>query len=349
VLAALACLLPLLGVPASAAPRWKPLRVHGEPVRAIALTELHQFSALSLADLDRLKADGFNTVTLYAYRFMTNEHSVSLHVSPFTEPDQLLAQTIDRAHALGLAVQLMPTVWVGDVGPLYWRGAISPSDRNAFFDSYRAMVDHYADLATEHHVEVLGLGSEMLSLENEVSQWQHTAASAREHYKGPLTYFAISQFAGAIRWWDQVDYPGISTYLSLSAAAQPSYAELLKAWRTTHLPVLRKLAAKVGRPLQLAEIGFASSQNAAVHPEDGGSGNVDERLQADLYRALLDGPVADPAFDGVSLWRWSAYETGPHNRGFSPKGKAAECVLAQRWNPGGASAVQCASYGRVLR
>ena len=39
---------------------------------------------------------------------------------------------------------------------------------------------------------------------------------------------------------------------------------------------------------------------------------------------------------------------GPQNRGFSPKGKAAECVLAQRWSPGGASALQCASYGRVL-
>jgi hypothetical protein len=350
VLCSVLALLPLTATQAAKRPAFKPLRVHGQPVRAIGITELRQFSALSVPDLNRIAADGFNTVTIYAYRFMTSASANSQHVGQFTEPDASLATTIDAAHRAGLAVELIPTIWVGEgVGALYWRGAIHPTDRNAWFDSYRAMVTHYADLATQHGVELYGVGSEMRSLENETSQWQHTITAARSHYKGPITYFTIVDSAPDIAWWDRVDYPGISAYLSLSSNASPGYDELVKAWRTVHLPRLRAVAARVGRPLQLAEIGYASTENAATHPEQGASGARDEALQATLYRALLDTAVRDASVDGLSLWRWSAYQQGPVDTGFSPKGKQAECLLAQRWAPAGPSAAQCVSLGRVLR
>lgn len=329
--------------------RFVPFRIGGQPVHAITLTDARQFAALSIPDMARIKSDGFNMVTVYVYTFMATATANTLMDGPWTEPDASLGAAIDAAHNAGLQVQLIPTVWVGltAVGSFYWRGAIHPTDHNAWFDSYRSMLDHYADLAQSHHVELFGIGSEMISLENEVSQWQHTISDARAHYSGPLTYFTVYATVDRIRWWKYIDYPGVSPYMSLSTTPEPSYDEIVHAWKTVHLPYLHKIEAYVGRPLMISEIGYASSVGAATHPEDGGVGTANESVQATLYRAFLDAVMADKAFDGVSFYRWSAYQLGPEDNGFSPKGKAVECLLAQRWAPAGISASQCAPLGRV--
>ena len=329
--------------------RFTPFRVNGAPVRAITLTDLRQFAAASIPDMTRIKADGFNMVTIYVYKFMQTATSNDLGSGPWTEPDQSLGAAFDAAHAAGLAVQFIPTAWVGvaGVGTFYWRGAIHPTDHNAWFDSYRNTLNHYADLATQHHVELFGVGSEMISLENEVSQWQHTISDARKHYAGPITYFTVYATVNRIKWWQYVDVPGVSPYMSLSTTPVPSYAELVRAWKTSHLPYLRQIEAYVGRPLLVSEIGYASSVGAATHPENGGAGTPDESVQTTLYQAFLDAVMSDPALDGVSFYRWSATEVGPADNGFSPKGKSVECLLAKRWAPSGTSATQCAPLGRV--
>lgn len=329
--------------------RFVPFRIAGQPIRAVTLTDLRQFAALSIPDMTRIKNDGFNMVTIYAYKFMATPTSNDIMTGPWTEPDASLGAAIDAAHSAGLQVQLVPTVWVGltGVGTFYWRGAIHPTDHNAWFDSYRFMMNHYADLAQSHHVELFGVGSEMISLENEVAQWQHTISDARAHYSGPITYFTVYATVDRIRWWRFVDYPGVSPYMSLSTNADPSYAEIVHAWKTVHLPYLRKVKAYVGRPLMVSEIGYASSVGAATHPENGGVGVANEGVQTTLYRAFLDTVMADKALDGVSFYRWSAYQFGPADHGFSPKGKSVECMLAQRWAPSGASAAQCLPLGRV--
>ena len=329
--------------------RFVPYRIGGQPIRAVTLTDIRQFAALSIPDLTRIKSDGFNMVTIYAYKFMLTPTANELTDGPWTEPDASLGAAIDAAHSAGLQVQLIPTIWVGvtGVGAFYWRGAIHPSDHNAWFDSYRFMVNHYADLAQSHHVELFGIGSEMISLENEVSQWQHTVSAARAHYAGPITYFTVYATVDRIRWWNVIDYPGVSPYMSLSTSAVPSYAEIVHAWKTVHLPYLRKIKAYVGRPLMVSEIGYASSVGAATHPENGGVGTPDESVQTTLYRAFLDAVMTDKALDGVSFYRWSSSEFGPADHGFSPKGKSVECLLALRWAPTGTSATQCSPLGRV--
>jgi hypothetical protein len=329
--------------------RFVPFRIGGQPIRAVTLTDIRQFAALSIPDMTRIKSDGFNMVTIYAYKFMLTPTANDIIDGPWTEPDASLGAAIDAAHAAGLQVQLVPTVWVGltGAGAFYWRGAIHPTDHNAWFDSYRFMLDHYADLAQSHHVELFGIGSEMISLENEVAQWRHTISSTRAHYAGPVTYFTVYATVDRIQWWKYVDYPGVSPYMSLSTTPVPSYAEIVNAWKTVHLPYLRKIEAYVGRPLMVSEIGYASSVGAATHPEDGGVGTPDETVQATLYRAFLDTVMADKALDGVSFYRWSATELGPLDHGFSPKGKAVECLLAMRWARSGTSASECSPLGRV--
>ena len=352
-LAALACTGLLVGLTpltqAATKTRFAPFRVGGQPMRAVTLTDLRQFAALSVPDFARLKDDGFNTVTIYAYRFVTDIHSNTVQTGAFTEPDASLGAAFDAAHQQGLAVQFIPTVWVGNgVDAFVWRGGIRPTDPDAFFDSYRYMLLHYADLAQQHHVEMFGLGSEMISIENQAYQWRRTAAEVRRHYSGPLTYFTVYSRVQSVPWWSAVDYPGISPYFSLSSAASPSYDEVAAAWRKVHLPYLRKMSAFVGKPLLVSEIGYAAVAGAATHPELAPGGIPDERLQADLYRAVVQVLLADRALDGVSFYRWSAYQAGPADSGFSPKGKAAECVLAKAWAPNSTEALTCTALGRVV-
>lgn len=348
---ALAAVAAVLYAPLSSAStgkRFTPVRINGQPIRAISLSDILQFASLSIPDLQRIKADGFNTVSIYVYRFMDTPQSNSLNAGALTEPDALVEQAIDAAHQAGLAVQLTPTAWVGPgVGAFYWRGLVYPTDRNAFFDSYRNMLEHYADIAQAHRVELFGLGSEMSSLEGEVSQWRRSISDVRSRYSGPLTYFTVTANVAGIKWWGYLDLPGISPYVSLSTNANPSYGEIMNAWRRVVLPQLHKVQKAVGRPLFVAETGYPSTDYAAEHPELGAAGSANEDLQATLYRALLDVTGSDRAFDGLNLWRWSVKEVGPLDRGFSPKGKAAECVVAERWAAGGASSAQCGSLGRV--
>lgn len=325
-------------------------RVAGHPMRSITLTDFRQFAALSIPDFVRLKADGFNMVTVNVYRSVSDVYANSQSSGPFTEPDASLGATVQAAHAVGLAVQLAPTVWVGTgTGHFVWRAHVMPSDPVAFFDSYREMVNHYADLATQYGVDLLGVGSEMLSLEGYSDAWRQVIGEARQHYHGPITYFTVPATFSRVRWWNAVDYPAVSVYMPMSTSLRPSYDVLVNAWRLAHLPLLRKLARQVRRPLLVSEIGYASTPGAASHPELQQSGVPDESLQADLYRAFVNVALRDTAvLDGVSFFRWSAYETGPLNGGYSPKGKTTECVLARAWAPSGTSAAQCASAGRVV-
>ena len=327
---------------------FKPFRVDGAPMRSITLTDVRQFAAMSIPDLERLKSDGFNMVTIYVYRSVDDLDDSSQSTGPFTEPDASLGAAIDAAHDVGLGVQLIPTIWVGRTKFL-WRAHMHPADVGAFFDSYRAMVNHYADLAQQHQVELLGIGSEMVDLERYSDQWRQTAGEARQHFSGPLTYFTVTWSAAKVRWWSAVDYPSISVYYSLSPAARPSYDEIAAAWRRYYIPSLRGLARVAGRPFMVSEIGYRSIPGAATHPELNGSGLPDESLQRDLYRAFLEVPLRDrTAIDGVAFFRWSLYEVGPLNAGYSPKGKAAECVLALAWAPSGTSAQSCKAAGRVV-
>jgi hypothetical protein len=328
---------------------FKPYRVNGQPIRAIALTNIRQFAALSIPDLNRIKSDGFNMVTIYAYRFLSSSTDNTQAVGAFTEPDAVLAKTISAAHLVGLQVQLIPTIWVGPgYGAFYWRGAVHPTNTHAFFNSYRDMTNHYAAFATKNKVELFGVGSEMSSLQSYESEWRQTIGETRQLYKGPITYFAVYAVVGAIKWWNAIDYPGVSPYMSLASADLPTYNDIANGWNKVHLPYLRKISAYVGKPLLVAEIGYASAPGAATHPERAGAGPAQPALQASLYQAFLDIVLRDKALDGVSFFYWSAYEAGPTDSGFSPKGKAAECFLAKRWAPAGTTATQCNTAGLAL-
>ena len=57
-----------------------------------------------------------------------------------------------------------------------------------------------------------------------------------------------------------------------------------------------------------------------------------QHAQAIAYKAMFHAAQRGPWFRGVVLFHWKM-PTATKDRGFSPRGKLAECVVSKEWAP----------------
>lgn len=303
---------------------------NGGPIHGMILVSSNQPLDAVVGDIPRLAADGVNLVSIYVTQYIDSPTSNTVKSGTFTPSDSELEAAIDLAHANGMAVQLAPTVWT--VQPYVWRGAYYPSNVSQFFDSYRSMMNHYAELAESNGVELLTVGSEYTTLEHYGSQWRHVISDVRQRYSGLTTYMAVTQRVAKVKWWDALDFIGVSPYYSLSFAAKPTYDEMRAAWLNRWMPFVHHISTRFGRPVLFNEIGYLSAQGAAAAPYKSATNQpASQQVQADAYAALLDAATAEPWLRGVTFFRWSPPVASPIDRTYSPRDKLAECVMAQHW------------------
>src|SRR5207245_629511 len=190
--------------------------------------------------------------------------------------------------------------------PSTWRGSVQPTDRAAFFASYRAMIGHYADLAQQAGAWLLVVGSEMTSLQGETGQWRLVAHQARAHFGGRLAYSVNWDAVTSVGFWDSVDVAGVSAYFPLSDDASPSAAALRAAWRDKGwVAQLAGLARQSRRPVLFTEAGYRSAAYATRNPADAQSTELwDDNVQANAYEALLQTFESQPWWAGVVWWDW---------------------------------------------
>lgn len=292
--------------------------------------------AVVAADIPRMALDGVNTLTIYVYEFVDGPTSTSLHPGLMTPSDTELQAVIALAHASGMDVTLSPLPWKEN--PYIWRGTFQPSDVGAFFDSWRTVVNHYADLAQANGVTMLAIGSEQNTLQQYKDQWEETAAQARQHFSGLLTYLStIDDAVFKIPFWDAVDVVSVSPYLPVSGEAVPTYDEMRAAWLKNNIPYLQRLHDQTQKPVFLAETGYVSAQYLGVHPYEPHPSSVPAaQAQADAYRALLDAfDTANPSWlYGIQWFSWDIPRASILDTSFTPRDKPAECVLAQHWGSG---------------
>ena len=133
-------------------------------------------------------------------------------------------QAIQDLHALGLKVMLKPHVDVKDGS---WRGTIRPSDNAAWFSSYDAFMTRYAALAQAQRVELLDVGTELVTMSDYhfVSEWATVIGHVRAAYTGPLTYGANANSPGdeftSVSFWSLLDYAGLDVYAPLTEPRRP--------------------------------------------------------------------------------------------------------------------------------
>jgi len=270
--------------------------------------------------------------------YMDRRGSSSIAPHPTRSPtDDAVRRAVEEMHALGLKVMLKPHL---DVLDGTWRGQIAPSDPGAWFASYAEMMDHFAAMARELEVEMLCVGTELVTMTDapHATSWAGVIDRVRAVYPGLLTYAANAVSPGdeftSVSFWPRVDLLGLDVYTPLTGKANPTRQELVDGWRRNRdghdmVAAFRNFQAAHGKPLIFTEVGYRSADGANRAPWDWeASAGPDPAEQADCYQALYAVWSGETAWmRGVFWWSWGVSAPGAGDTDYSPWGKPAEDVL----------------------
>jgi hypothetical protein len=279
--------------------------------------------------IDSIAADGFDTVELVVSARQENGTSARIFLDlRLTPTGDQLAALIQHAKEKKLRVVLMPIVLLEAPRGNEWRGTIKPEVWEEWFDSYREMEDHYAAIAEDNHVDLLVVGSELVSTETHESEWEKTIAAIRERFHGKLTYSSNWDHYTSVGFWNKLDLIGMNSYWKLGEDHKVPIKEIEERWRGIQKDVLA-FSNKQGKPIILLEVGWCSLANAANEPWD--YTKTDEALDLEVQRKLYEGFFrswwGNPNLGGFMIWEWALGEVQPDNKGYSPQSKPAEKVL----------------------
>ena len=233
----------------------------------------------------QLKALHVNSMGLTFLLYQDSWTSSTVMAKPnLTPSDENLAALIEEAHGQGLQVMLRPILAEGTLLP-HWRGEIQPDSVPAWFDSYDALLRHYAALSSAERVESMNIGTELVSLEQYAGQWTELATTIRSQFKGKLTYSLNWATAHSLSFAQSLDFVGVDAYYPLSAGDQASVAELQQAW-SAWTPQLAAVKAATGLPLVITELGTTAQIGSYRKPYDPSHVSpINLQTQADYYAA----------------------------------------------------------------
>ncbi len=226
---------------------------------------------------------------------------------------------------------LKPHLWIRDS----WPGEVSMNstgDWKLWFANYKKFILHYAELAETQQIEILCIGTELSKTTIHDEEWRSLIQEIRKIYNGKLTYAAnFHDEYEHIKFWDALDYIGIQAYFSLSQNNNPSAEELAISWNT-HLQSIEKIHNHFQKPVLFTEIGYRSTEDAAIEPWKWPQENRDaassEATQAACYEAFFNAAWKKDWLTGVYFWKW--YPHGGNSLqeiDFTPQGKTAEKVI----------------------
>ena len=330
------------------------------------MTETTPDDQALVAAIVRMKANGVTWYQLGTSWFMPSMTSSTIqpifdrgNIDPAagshllaTVSDARLEQIIDRFQAQGVKVFLRPGIEPNLAG---WRGRIAPTDWNAWFQSYKAFIQHYAALAQRKNVAMLSIGFELDSSVARTAQWNEVIQAVRAIYSGPISYdcggvlyhgneasYTTSSFtadwqaAACGDFAANVDFIGIDWYPPIAGSPTSGVQEMASNVRAIADQFLAPLAQRHGKPVFFAEIDYASANRSAMNPLLYRSGEVDAGEQATafeaVFRALADKPWFAGMFPASHFLTAQVDQQGTTNTVWF---KPAEGVF-RRWYGGGA-------------
>lgn len=276
---------------------------------------------------------GADTVLLSADAYQEDIDSVVIRADRDRCPtDEQWLELFSRAHACGLRVLLMPKVLLSDPREGAWRGKLAPVSWQAWFEQYTRMVLRFARLAARGRVEVFVIGSELVTTEKHTEQWRDIIRQVRKVYRGKLAYSANWDHFKGIRFWNDLDLIGMTTYYNLnpSKTANPTVESLREAWAQIQADILA-WQAEIKRPLLFTEVGWCSQEGSSTVPwnyyhfEQATPAGHQE--QGNNYQAFIDTWLGHPEVGGVIWWEWTSAPGGQDDYHYTPRNKPAEQVL----------------------
>jgi len=275
---------------------------------------------------------GANAVLISNPGYQEHAGSDTFEIDPAVTPsDEQWREIIRLAHHHGLRVILMPIVLLSHPRGSEWRGVINPPNWDDWFDRYREFVLRFARIAEANRVEVMTVGSELISTEKYTDRWRNLIRDVRKVYHGKLSYSSNWDHYKVVEFWDELDLVGMTSYYKLASEPNPSLDALLEAWQPIKRGVLR-WQQRVGKPLLFTEIGWCSQEGAAsqpwnyFHKQKATPAGLEE--QRNCYLAFLKTWADTPEVGGMIWWEWNDDRGGPEDYNYTPRGKPAEKVLS---------------------
>ena len=331
-------------------------------------------SPVSAQSLMAMRATGANAVQLVVTQYVGNVADPTIARTSNTESDANLAAAIRQAQADGLQVLLKPQVDISS-GP--WRaylgvstdpnwtpaqtGAVSvgapstASYASQFFANYTNMMVGYAKVAQATGVQMLSLGSELVSLTGSAyrQDWLNLISAVRQVYTGKLTYSSSWLETGNVSFWDKVDVIGVNPYEAPTTVSDPTLDQLKAGWTSVssnayeaskfngQSPVdfYKSLSAQYGKQVLFTEIGYRSVAGTNTMAGDGSIASYQDYQQQSLaLQAFLDTFGQQPGswVAGAYLWDWNPDPSKVATDDFSVQGKPAQNVVDTAF--GGATA-----------
>jgi hypothetical protein len=282
-------------------------------------------------NVDEIAALGADTIEIAVDVRQENGSSTMIFLDQRLTPtfDQLVT-LIKYAKSKKLRVVLMPIVLLQNPRGDEWRGKLAPESWEDWFVSYREIIKHFAMIAQAGGVDVLCVGSELVTAENQAEQWRRTIRMTRKIFTGKLTYSANWDAYTRTPFWNELDLIGMNSYYTLGDDASVTVPEIVQRWRAIQRDLLA-FQKKVKRPILFTEVGWCSVANAAEAPWDytRTSLAIDIDLQRKLYEGFFQAWHGQPVLGGFMVWEWTNGNGGPDDRGYTPENKPAEKVLRE--------------------
>ncbi len=283
--------------------------------------------------IDEIAALGADTLLIAtaAYQDHAASNDLALDAKRTGTPEEW-AEIFAAARRGGLRIVLMPIILLDNPRGNEWRGVIRPDDWDVWFDRYRIILAYFARLAAQHDVEVLMVGSELVSTEVHTAQWKRVIREVRALYPRPgkLAYSANWDHYRNIEYWADVDLIGMTTYYKLADQPGPTLEALEEAWKPIRNDILA-WQQKVGKPILFTEVGWASQEGCSVKAwnyylqDKATAAGLEEQKRC--YEAFANSWRDVDGVGGVIWWEWTSGQGGHQDFGYTPKAKPAERVI----------------------
>jgi hypothetical protein len=287
---------------------------------------------LTEKSLRQMKADGCEYVSVVVTWYQKTVTSTEIsRWDEKTPSDVGVIKVIKYAHSLGIKVFIKPHV---DVLSKAYRQDIrfeTEADWTAWFESYDKMISHYLDLARVNGADGFIIGTELSNTQHRETDWRSIIDKGRNKFPGWLTYCANHDAYASIKWWDALDFIGISAYFKLTESYAPSVEEIIIAWQPW-ISDLSAFAAAQKKDIVFLEIGYQSYDGANTNPNWAPTESPDLQEQADCYQAAFEVLFKQPWFKGMYWWMWY-WDPSQNVNGFDVYTKPAEKIL-RKWYAG---------------
>jgi len=309
--------------PRRRAAAWRPHSEVRPPIRGATVSvvnriERHLIANESKLVFARLKALGYNSISLIPFAGLRGDEVVPFDRHPAGETDLSMKLAAVRAHALGMQVMLKPHVWPRGGDPTKFE----PRSWETWFANYEQYLVHAAQLARDINAEWLCIGTELSRSESR-PEWRRLIKVVRAIYPGRITYAANFDAFERTPFWRELDAIGVDAYFPLATAMDATDAQLLAGARDA-VARMQRVAKANGRNVILTELGYPSTPGAWIDPwTEHRDREPDVTAQSRSFTAMMTAMREAPFISGYFIWKYESDPAFEDAKGYLPKALTA--------------------------